>query len=70
MIAAGPATLSDAVTAGTLAAIVAALSPVVSTVPIVVPWPPLIAITAACGLIAFLASVALTWKLPQPTVRA
>ena len=55
--------LAGAITAGTLAAITTALSPVLSTVPIMIPWPPLIAITISCGLVASLASLApTTWK--------
>jgi putative ABC transport system permease protein len=58
LVSAVGALLGAAVTAATLAAITAALNPVVSTVPIVIPWPPLIAITITCGLIAILASLA------------
>jgi putative ABC transport system permease protein len=51
------ALLAGAVTASTLAATAAALRPVVSTVPIVIPWPRLIAITTGCGLVAIPASL-------------
>jgi putative ABC transport system permease protein len=51
------ALLGAAATVATLAAVTVALGPIVSAVPISVPWLPIVGITIACGLIALLASL-------------
>ena len=52
--------IGGAVTVGTLLAVRTALDPVVANVPIAIPWPLLLTITATCGLLTLLASIAPT----------
>ncbi len=52
--------IGAAVTVGTLLAVRTALDPVVANVPIAIPWPLLLTITATRGLLTLLASIAPT----------
>ncbi|WP_285774824.1 FtsX-like permease family protein [Microtetraspora sp. NBRC 13810] len=51
------ALLACLVTAATLAAVAVAVRPLVSTVPLAIPWPPLLATAAACVIAALLAGL-------------
>ncbi|GAA0999524.1 ABC transporter permease [Acrocarpospora macrocephala] len=60
--------LAGGVTAATLTAVTAALSPLVSAVPIVVPWAPLLATSAGCVLVALLTSLACAVPAARRTI--